>query len=120
MEFLVPLLLESLSQNTYYNSENTEKLLSQDLKNIPKSRGKVQEGQVVISQGELVTDEKYQVLVSYRQNYEGKNWKESSDSWLFVGQLLLVLIAVFIFYFFLKQFRLNIFNDNKKSHFYLL
>ena len=103
MEFLVPLLLESLSQNTYFNKENTEKLLNQDLNNIAKSRGKVQEGQVIVSQGELVTDEKHQVLISYRENYEGKNWHESSESWLFLGQFLLVLISIFIFYFFLQH-----------------
>ncbi|MGC6428450.1 MAG: HD family phosphohydrolase [Flavobacteriales bacterium] len=119
MEFLVPLLLESLSQNTYFNKENTEKLLNQDLNNIAKSRGKVQEGQVIVSQGELVTDEKHQVLISYRENYEGKNWHESSESWLFLGQFLLVLISIFIFYFFLQQFRPEIFKDNKKITFLL-
>lgn len=119
MEFLVPLLLESLSQNTYFNKENTEKLLNQDLNNIAKSRGKVQEGQVIVSQGELVTDEKHQVLISYRENYEGKNWHESSESWLFLGQFLLVLISIFIFYFFLRQFRPEIFKDNKKITFLL-
>lgn len=119
MDFLVPLLLESLTQNTYFNKQATEKLLNQELNNLPKSRGKVQNGQVIVSQGELVTDEKYQMLLSYKENYEGKNWKESSSSWLFLGQLLLVFVALLIFYLFLKQFRQEIFQDNKKITFLL-
>lgn len=118
-DFLSPLLLESLTQNTYFNKLKTEKLLDQDLKNLPNSRGKVKNGQVIISQGELVTDEKYQMLLSYKKKYEGKNWRDNSSSWLFLGHLLLVFVALLIFYLFLKQFRPEIFQDNKKITFLL-
>lgn len=118
-EFLIPLLLESLSENTYYNKLKTEKLLNQDLENLSKSRGKVNKGQIIISQGELVTDEKYQMLLSYKKKYEGKNWRDTSSSLLFLGHLLLVFSALLIFYLFLKQFRPTIFLDNKKITFLL-
>ncbi len=118
-DFLSPLLLEALEQNVFYDEVATRKMLEQDLKNLAKARGMVQKGQVIISQGELVTDEKYQSLFSYRKKYEGQHWTDSSENWLLFGQLLLVFVALIIFYLFLKQFRLDILADNNKVTFLL-
>jgi cyclic-di-AMP phosphodiesterase PgpH len=118
-DFLSPLLLEALEQNVFYDEVATRKMLEQDLKNLAKARGMVQKGQVIISQGELVTDKKYQSLFSYRKKYEGQHWTDSSENWLLFGQLLLVFVALIIFYLFLKQFRLDILADNNKVTFLL-
>jgi putative nucleotidyltransferase with HDIG domain len=112
--FLSPLLLSSLQQNVYFDANTSAKMLEQELYNLSKARGMVQKGQVIVSQGELVTDEKYQALVSFRKEYEGQHWSESSHSWLFFGQSLLVFVALLIFYLFLKQFRADILADNSK------
>ena len=57
----------------------------------------VQQGKLLFP-GELITDEKYLALTSYKQNYEGQTgrrfWKL-----VFVGQLLLVFVALLIFTF---------------------
>ena len=45
----------------------TEKMLQQELDNLSTARGMVQQGQVIISQGELITDEKFLALTSYKQ-----------------------------------------------------
>lgn len=112
--FLNPLLLAALDQNVYYDANKSQKMLEQDLNMLSKARGMVQKGQVIISQGELVTDEKYQTLFSYRKQYEGQHWSESSHNWLLFGQSLLVFVALLIFYLFLKQFRTDILLDNSK------
>lgn len=112
--FLSPLLLAALEQNVYYDFNKSKKMLEQDLNMLSKARGMVQKGQVIISQGELVTDEKYQALFSYRKEYEGQHWSESSHNWLLFGQSLLVFVALLIFYLFLKQFRADILIDNSK------
>jgi len=118
-EFLIPLLLDALEQNIFYDKSATEKLLQQELDNLSRARGMVQKGQVIISQGELITDEKFLVLISYKQNYEGQNWKGGSGNWFLLGQLLIVFVALLIFYLFLQQFRANILADNNKVTFLL-
>ena len=70
-DFLTPILLDALEQNVFYDQSATEKMLQQELDNLSTARGMVQQGQVIISQGELITDEKYLTLTSYKQNYEG-------------------------------------------------
>ena len=77
----------------------------------------MQRGEVIISKGELVTESNYQELESYRQRFEGESWQDSSENWLRLGQSLLVLIAFMILFLFLKQFRIEIFQDNRKVTF---
>jgi len=117
--FLAPLILEMLKQNVFYDEEATNKMLEGELKAISKGLGMVQRGEVIISQGELVTESNFQELESYRQRYEGENWQDSSENWLSLGQTLLVLVAFLILFLFLKQFRVEVFNDNKKVTFIL-
>ena len=118
-DFLTPLLLDALEQNVFYDQSATEKMLQQELENLSTARGMVQQGQVIISQGELITDEKYLTLTSYKQNYEGQNWKDGSGNWFLLGQLLLVFVALLIFYLFLQQFRADVLADNTKVTFLL-
>ena len=117
--FLAPLILEMLKQNVFYDEDATNKMLESELKAISKGLGMVQRGEVIISQGELVTESNFQELESYRQRYEGENWQDSSENWLSLGQTLLVLVAFLILFLFLKQFRVEVFNDNKKVTFIL-
>ena len=118
-EFLAPLILEVLKQNVFYDEDATKKMLDSELIAISKGLGMVQRGEVIISQGELVTERNFQELESYRQRYEDENWKDGSENWLNFGQSLLVLVAFLILYLFLKQFRVDVFNDNKKVTFIL-
>ena len=118
-DFLTPLLLDALEQNVFYDKLATEKMLQYELNNLSQARGLVQKGQVIISQGELITDEKFLALSSYKMNYEGQNWKEGSGNWFLFGQLLLVLVALIIYFLFLQQFRSDILADNTKVSFLL-
>jgi len=115
--FLSPLILEMLKQNVFYDESTNAKMLDGELKAISKGLGMVQRGEVIISKGELVTESNYQELESYRQRYEGESWQDSSENWLRLGQSLLILIAFMILFLFLKQFRIEVFNDNRKITF---
>ena len=106
-----------LKQNVFYDESATSKMLDSELKAISKGLGMVQRGEVIISKGELVTESNYQELESYRQRFEGESWQDSSENWLRLGQSLLVLIAFMILFLFLKQFRIEIFQDNRKVTF---
>lgn len=117
--FLAPLLLQSLKQNVFFDEEATNKMLQRELDDVSKALGMVQRGEVIISKGELVSERNFQKIESYRLRYEGENWQDYSERWLSLGQILLVLVALFILYLFLKQFRIEVFNDNKKVTFIL-
>ena len=93
------MILQSLKQNVFFDEEATNKMLESELNAISKGLGKVQRGEVIISKGELVTEANFQKIESYRTRYEGENWQENSESWLSLGQVLLVLVAFQYFTF---------------------
>lgn len=118
--FIVPLLLEAISHNVYYDENATAKMLAYELDNIVSSRGMLQKGQIVIQKGELVNDDKYQILLSYQKEFEKQHWSEASENFLMLGQLLLVFVAFLILFLFLKQYRPSVLQDSTKVTLILL
>ena len=118
--FLIPLLLDAIDYNVFYDPVLTKKMLNQELKNLSIARGKIKKGQVIISQGELVTDSKFQALLSYKSIYEGTSWNKKNQNWILLGQTILILIILMIFYLFLKRIRPHILLDINKLIFLLL
>ena len=84
------------------------------LDNISINRGKVQEGELIVSKGAIVTPEKYQMLVSFREEYEGKVFGIKKIQIIYFGNFLLTLIVLTIFSVFLKFFSPDVWESNRK------
>jgi len=113
-KFLVPLLLISMEQNILFDKLATDELLSSELSNISPTKGLILSGQVIINKGELVDAEKYQVLLSLKQKYEGVMWEKNSYFLVFFGQFILVGISLLMLWLFLRQYRNKILEDTTK------
>ena len=85
----------------------TDELLISDLSNIVPRKGLIVSGQVIINKGELVDTEKYQVLLSLKQKYEGAMWEKNSYLLVLFGQFILVGISLLILWLFLMQYRVK-------------
>ena len=99
-KFLVPLLLAAVEQNILFDKLATDELLSSELSNISTTKGLVVSGQVIINKGELVDAQKYQVLLSLKQKYEGAVWEKSSYLLVLFGQFILVGISLLMLWLF--------------------
>ncbi len=119
-DFIVPLLLEALDHNVFYDKIATAKILASELSNIISARGMLQKGQIVIQQGELVNDNKFQILSSYQKEFENQHWSKASVNFVLLGQVLLVFVAFLILFLFLKQYRLEVLQDSTKVTLILL
>lgn len=119
-DFIVPLLLEALSQNVFYDKQASEKMLAYELDNIVSARGMLQQGQIVIQKGELVNEDKYQILSSYQSEFENQHWSKASVNFVLLGQVLLVFVAFLIFFLFLQQYQPEILQDSTKVTLILL
>ena len=112
--FLVPLLLSSIEQNILYDKYSSDELLSNELSNINPVRGLIVSGQIIINKGEIIDFEKYQILLSLKKKYEGKNWKKSSFLLVLLGQFILVGISLLILWLFLRQYRKKVLENTTK------
>ena len=109
-----------LAHNITYNKELTEKTQQQLLANLSKVKGLVQRGQKVISKGEVIDEEKFQILESLRIETEKRLGTGQARLAVFIGQIILVSLAMLVLGLFLYFFRPNIFVDNRQVGLILL
>lgn len=111
---VVSSLNEIIEPNVFYDEETTDKEKQLRLENISLTRGMIQNGERIISKGELITPEKYQILESLKKEYESQLGLSSSYYLVMAGQIILVAISIFVFGMFLYTFRKDIFYNNRK------
>lgn len=107
------LLLVYLNQNVFYSEELTNQAEEQALSAISLTFGMIQKDELIISEGEVITDEKYNILNSLRIEYDSQGTDNFFNKNMnFYGQAVIVCI-IFIFLFLgLKLLRPDVVNEN--------
>jgi len=111
---LKELLEESITQNVFYNARMTIAEQEKTLEQLSTTRGMVQQGERIISKGEVITKSKFQILESLQSEFKNKLDAHSNYYYILAGQILLVSISLTVLVFFLHFFRKDILADNKK------
>ncbi len=95
-------LSQSLLQNVFFDETKTQLAQKELIQQISPNQGLVQKGELIISTGELVTPEKYQELISLKNDYEKD--LASSDAWKYVmsGMTLLIVMLFLVQYLFMR------------------
>lgn len=110
-DFVREVLQKTLKPNVFYDANKTNFELENMIKEISPYDGVVQQGQLIISKGEVVDERTYDILESMKSNFEKKSGK--SSSLIILGQVILVSIPLFAFVLFLLYFRHDLFVENK-------
>jgi len=112
-DLLIPIIENHIFHNLVYDAVATEKEKESILQKISLTHGMVQRGEKIISKGELVTNEKYSVLESFRIEHKAKLGSSANVYAIMAGQLMLLAISLIVLYFFLLFFKKEIFKENK-------
>src|SRR5690606_34509119 len=113
----VSLFFDLVQPNLTYDESFTEKALKDDLDNISYSRGSIEKQTLIISKGEIIDGQKYQLLTSLKSEYESQVWSKSNYNWILFAYILLVSLALLMLLLFLRKYRLDIFENNTKVTF---
>lgn len=113
-ELLSNALIRVLNQNIVYDADKTALEKEVVLAAISPTFGLVQEGERIISKGEVVNSERYTVLTSLRANFEEKLGGSDTYYMILLGQILLISITIAILFLFFLFFRKEILLDNRK------
>ena len=111
---IISVLEASMAQTLKYDGEKTEKEKESLISKISLTRGMIQTGELIISKGELITNDKLQLLESLRIEYESKLGSSFQFTGIITGQVILLSVSLFSLFFFLLFFRKEVFNDQKK------
>ncbi|MEI6695819.1 MAG: HDIG domain-containing metalloprotein [Bacteroidota bacterium] len=118
--FFTEIIENALIQNVKYDQHTTLKEKQNLISNVSPTKGMVENGQRIISKGELITNDKYQVLESLKNEYEIQLGSSTKYFSILLGQILLLSISIVVLVLYLRAFQKDILADNKKNLFLLL
>ena len=119
--FLDPLLEQHRSQlqkcnldnyitaNITYDKLRSDESLQHLLSSIPLAIGVAQKGQKIIDRGEIVTENTYRAIESFKKENERRNSNATQQQLTLCGEALYVLVIIVFFTFYLSLFRKDYF-----------
>ena len=112
-------LYDFIEPNLFYDAATSTVFRNEMIGEISINRGLVQEGELVISQGEIVDDDKFMMLESMRSEYEKRLGK--NDKWFILfGRIILVTACYMALYLFMYHFRFDVLSSTHKTFFIIL
>ncbi len=114
---LISLFFDIIQPNTTLNTNITESALKEELDKISYTRGSIDRETLIISKGEVVEGDKFEILQSLEAEYQSQVWSESSYYVIVVAYTLLVAMALLMLLLFLRKYRIEVFNNNTKVTF---
>lgn len=109
-----------IRENIIYDAATSEKAKNEFIQQVDISHGMVQQGQRIIDQGEIVDARTYNILSSLKRVTEERSGGSSGNSWIILGQLLLISLMFTSFYLYLLYFRPNEYRNRKHVAFMVL
>ena len=100
-----------IEPNFIYNPAETQQRIEEALANISKTKGAVAKGEVIIRRGDIVTEERYNRL----QSLSRARTENASDLQIwqkYIGDVLIILSIVSVFFMYIYLYRRPIFDDN--------
>ena len=114
------LFFEIILPNISLDEKFTSNAINKSLGDISLYRGLILENTIIIKQGEVVEGEKFQMLISLRDEYESQLWNELNYYWIIFGYTILVVLTFMSLILFINNYRPSIFEDNREITFIFL
>lgn len=113
-------LYHYVQPNLYFDDETTEKMMSLKLDDLSITKGVIQQGELIVSKGEVVDHATYEVLASLKKEYETKVGYSYKANMVLYGNIIFVFAAISLLFLFLYHFRKDILSNSLKITFILI
>ena len=101
-------LSDAIAPNILYDAEQTEKLRNQALSSIATTKGVVRQGDLIVKKGNVVTEDVFENLVSYREKFESDVISQKSSLVVYFGYVLLTGLILGTFMMYVNAYRREI------------
>lgn len=103
------IFLQIIRPNWIYSEEDTEAILQENLSEISATRGAVEQGEIIIRKGDLVTEERANKLKSLAEARSAT--AGDLERWLrYAGEAVVILIASLLFLIYIYLYRRSIYD----------
>ncbi|MCF7569150.1 HDIG domain-containing protein [Sabulilitoribacter arenilitoris] len=113
----VSLFFDLVEPNLSFDKSTTDKVLQEEFNKIVYARGSIEKETLIISKGEVIEGDKYQILKSLQSEYESQVWNQLNYNWILFAYTLLVALALLMLLLFLRKYRPDVFENNTKVTF---
>lgn len=111
-EFVVP--------NVFYDQNTSDKVKNELLNNVSLTKGMIQAGEKIISQGEIIDTKLHRILESLKYESETRIGDGYSSELILIGQTIFVFACILMLFLFLLNFRNDILKHSLKTAFILM
>ncbi len=119
-ERVLTFLSEGIVQNIVFDARLSNQELELALERISPVYGLVQKGELIISEGETVDEEKYLIINSLRAETDSISGDNIRYGLLLGGRFLLVVALMGVLLYYLRYFKPDIYSELKKVNLVLL
>ena len=109
-----------LSSNLVYDGERNRQIEEKLIENLSFNHGIVQEGERIISQGDIISASTFSILESLRITYEKSRGENSKYILTVLGRILLVIMLLLTLYLFLLNIRRKLIRSKRDVAFILI
>ncbi|WP_443939323.1 HD family phosphohydrolase [Pedobacter sp. MW01-1-1] len=118
---MITSLAEShLTANIFFDERLTQTIEDNTLNAVSTTKGMVQKGELIVAKNDVIDEEVYQKLLSYKTTYDAQTKTIGDKTLVYIGQVILVGFILTILMSFLFLFRKDIFADNRQVSLILL
>lgn len=118
--YLLPLVQQSIQPNIFYSDSLTQRFVDAQLDQIVTSRGKVNQGELIVTDEGIITDDIFQKLESYKYQYEAEV-VDTMRGWLmWLGHLILTSLIMAVLLLYIRMFHLGEFSKFNRLVFILM
>ncbi|QBQ41391.1 HDIG domain-containing protein [Sphingobacterium psychroaquaticum] len=111
--WLTEILKNYITINFIFDENLTNKIEQTALANISSTRGMVQKGELIVEKDKVINNDIYQKLESLRRAFEDESKISGNQSYVALGQFLMISLCVVLLMVFLFFFRESIFYNNR-------
>lgn len=106
-------VLDLIVPNLIYDEQTTKLVKAQSDNNISPTSGFISAGELLVSEGEIVTSETLQIIDSYKREYESNIGHTSSGFMLWLSNFILYISILTVFFFVILFTTPKIFYDSR-------
>ncbi|WP_340155799.1 HDIG domain-containing metalloprotein [uncultured Winogradskyella sp.] len=114
---MISIFFDVIKPNISLNKSLSQKVLEEELSKIALTRGQIEKDQLIVSKGQVIEADQYDILSSLKSEYESHVWNTTNYNWVLVAYTLLVALALLMLLLFLRKYRIEVFLDNTKVTF---
>jgi len=111
--FLRNLISEALVQNIFYEESKSLSEINRFLSQVSPTKGLIQKDELIISTGEVVSDEKYQVLMSLKNENRRDVGESDVRSIILTGMIFFITLLFVIEFLFIRLYKKEYFDSVK-------